>query len=79
MGGQFSINLRSAFFNPNKQEKGDLNTTLLNNRSARKSYNSTDSKRYRSWMDGEKTFTKTKRSSRSYFHKDRENKDVVIE
>ena len=30
-------------------------------------------------MDSQKSFNKTKRSSRSYFHKDRENRDLTVD
>ena len=73
VGGQFSINLRSAYFNPKAKE------TPTGNSTTRKLFLSSDNKRYRSWMDGEKSFNKTKRSSRSYFHKDRENRDLTVD
>lgn len=43
VGGQFSIHLRSALFS-NKQ---------TDNRSATKSFQSADAKRYKSWMDSD--------------------------
>lgn len=69
MGGQFSIHLRSALFNSKQIE----------NRSAAKSFQSADAKRYKSWMDLEQTFKKTRRSSKSYFHRQGKANDKIIQ
>ena len=69
VGGPFSLHLRSTLFNPGAEQA----------KTTRKPFISNDSKRYPSWMDTEQSFRRSKRSSRSYFHRDREERASVIE
>lgn len=67
-GGPFSLNLRSTHFNPKPQPSP-----------IRKTFLSSDSKRYKSWYDGDRSFRETKRSSRSFFYKEPLSKEKVID
>lgn len=63
VGGPFSLHLRSAFFAHRPATDRSLPS---------------DSQRYRSWMDSESSFKRTKRSSRSFYRKDEDKSNKVI-
>lgn len=65
----FSIHLRTTHF----QTKPELPL------SPRKNALSSQQKRYQSWMDTERPFRSTRRSSRSYFYKEESSKEKVLE
>ena len=70
IGGPFSLHLRSNTFALKDSQQPQTNSHRL--------FQSGDNKRYRSWMDTDRSFRTSKRSSRSFFHKERENRDVSL-
>lgn len=64
MGGMFSINLRSSFFTNEKQAPSDKSRQYSQGKSTSFSL---DNKRYRSWMDKEKSFLSSRVPSKSFY------------
>jgi hypothetical protein len=68
IGGHFSLHLRSGCFRARAGAELERKVSFSN-----------DVKRYKSWMDTERSFRQTKRSSRSSFYKHREVRDHAID